>query len=366
MKSLRIIYFSTLINPLVVIGIYSLSIDKGTIMMNNSIGEVFKYLVPILGLILIPIGFVLFRKRQKSIEKMDDINAKLQQYRGIFVQRIAFIEGIAILATVSFLITLDNLFLAYTLISLAFFIPIYPTDNRMNADLNIELDSIDSPTTEQKNTNFFSKNPWLIVPFILLMILLNYNSLKEFFANKVVLPDVKIDNGTVIDSIYHNDYLGWTFIIPSDFNITPISEIESSEKKGNEILGNKPNKNEKPIRLLNISNRFIDFRSGLNPRALFPNLTSEERYLEDVENRLKSVDNNKFRIEKKNQGIVFIDSLEFKFLELLLIGEKKNIGMVFMSRFNKDYILDLSFSYQDSLQAVRFLDRLKKSDFNWK
>lgn len=365
-KNLRIVYFMTLISPLVLIGVFSLVIDKGTVMMNDSIDEIFQYMIPIFGLIFIPIGFVLFKKKLKYIIENDNTNTKLQLYRGIVVQRIAFIEGVAIFSAVAFLITLNNLYVVYTLFSLAFYLPIYPTIDRIKNDLNIEQDSIDLPVTEQKNKNFFGKNPWIVIPLILVMILLNYNSFKEFFRNRVVLPSVQVDNGTITDSIYHNVYLDWTFVIPSDYEVITNTEIESAEEKGNKLLDNKTNDNKKPIRLLNISNGLIDFMSNLNPRVLFPNLTSEERYFEIIGEKLQDASNDKIKFEKQNQGMILIDSLEFKYIEYFMIGENNKVGLMYISRFNQDYIFDLSLTYRDTQQAIKFLDRLKESELNWK
>tara|TARA_R110001592_G_scaffold9723_3_gene51444 strand:+ start:2253 stop:3365 length:1113 start_codon:yes stop_codon:yes gene_type:complete len=365
-KNLRIIYFLTLISPLALIGIFSLSIDKGTVMMNDSSDEIYKYMIPIFGLILIPIGFMLFKKRLKIIVENANLDSKLQLYQGIVGQRIAFIEGVAIFSAVTFMITLNNLYVAYTIIALGFYLPIYPTIDKIKNDLALETDSIDLNTPVQKNKSFWGKNSWLIIPLILVMIFLNYNSIKEFFANKVVLPNVQVDNGIITDSTYHNDYLDWTFIIPSDYKKISDTELESANKKGNELIDNDTKNNKEPIRLLNISNGMIDFMSNLNPRVLFPNLTSEERYFEIIGDKLQNASNDKIKFKKQNQGVMLIDSLEFKYVEYFMIGENSKAGIIYISRFNKDFIFDLSVTYRDTQQAIKFLSRLKESDLNWK
>lgn len=364
-KNLRIVYFMTLISPLVLIGIFSLTIDKGTVMMNDSIDEIFRYLIPIFGLIFIPIGTVLFKRRLKTIVENQNLDSKLQLYRGVVVQRIAFIEGVAMFSAVAFLITLNNLYVIYTIIALGFYLPIYPTIDKIKNDLKLENDLIDLDTTQQTKKNFWGKNPWLIIPLIIFMILLNYNSFKEFFSNKVVLPDIQVDQGIITDSIYRNDYLDWTFVIPPDYKIISTAEIESARKKGNKIIGNDTKNNEEPIRLLNISNGLVDFMSNLNPRVLFPNLTSEERYFEIIGDQLQNASNDKIKFEKQNQGVMQIDSLEFKYVEYFMIGENAKAGIMYISRFNKDYIFDLSITYRDTQKAIEFLDRLKKSNLNW-
>jgi hypothetical protein len=263
------------------------------------------------------------------------------------------------------LITLNNLYVAYTIIAFGFYFPIYPTIDKIKNDLKLEKDLIDLDNSQQTNKNFWGKNPWLVIPLIILMILLNYNSLKEFFSNKVVLPDIHVDQGTITDSIYHNVYLDWTFVIPPDYEIISTAEIESASKKGNKLIKNDTKNNEEPIRLLNISNGLIDFMSNLNQRVLFPNLTSEEKYFEIIGDKLRNASNDKIKFEKQNQGVMQIDSLEFKYVEYFMIGENTKAGIMYISRFNKVYIFDLSITYRDTQKAIEFLDRLKKSDLNW-
>lgn len=364
-KNLRIVYFMTLISPILIIGIYILTLDKGTVMMNDSIDAIFRYLIPIFGLIFIPIGFIFFKKRLKGINKEERVDTKLNLYRGIVVQRIAFIEGIAIFSAIAFIITLNYLFVIYTLIALVIYLPIYPTIGKINNDLGISQDSFTIDNSENKKKNFWNKNPWLIILLIVVMIFLNYNYFKEFISNKVVLPSIEVDNGTIQDSIYHNNYLKWTFKIPDGYKLIPISEIKDSEQKGNKYFNNEIDNSDKPIRLLNISNGLIDFGSNLNPRVLFPNLTSEDRYLETIDNKLKNANIDSIKFEKQNQGALLIDSLEFKFSEYFIIGPNGRIGLMCITRFNKDYIFDISLTYKDSEEAVKFLNRLKTSELNW-
>jgi hypothetical protein len=294
-----------------------------------------------------------------------NLDYKLRLYREIVIQRIAFIGGVAIFSAVAFLLTLNNLYLAYTIIALAFYLPIYPTKDKLKNDLTLETDSLDLNTSDQKSKSFFGKNPWLAIPLILMLIFLTYTPFKEFFANKVVLPNVQVDNGVISDSIYHNDYLNWTFIIPSDYKIISDARIESANKKGKELMDDNTKNNDKPIRLLNISNGVIDFMSNLNPRVLFPNLTSEERYFEIIEDKWQNASNDKIKFEKQKQGVILIDSLEFKYVEYLMIVENNKVGIMYISRFNKDFIFDLSVIYRDTQQAIKFLNRLKESDLNW-
>jgi len=355
----------TLISPILLIGIYALTIEKGTVMQNNSIDVVFQFLIPIFGLVFIPIGFVMFKKRLQSIKTEENQDSKLQLYKGIFVQRIAFIEGVAIFSAVAFVLTLNNLFIAYSLIALAFYLPIYPTINRISNDIGIMLNPIDEFSAKEKTKSFWVKNSWIMIILVPIMIFLNYSSIKDLLSNKVVLPNIQVDKGTITDSIYHNDYLDWTFIIPSGYKEISLEEIEMYEEKGNELLNTKANNEEETIRLLNISNGLVDLKSNIYPRVLFPNIISEEKYLELIEKQFNNVKVESVTFEKQAEGTIQIDSLEFNYIEYFIIGQKK-IGMIYLTKLNKDFIFDLSMVYQDTQQGVDLLNRLKTSDFNWK
>ena len=364
-KNLRIVYFITLLIPILIIGIHTLTLEKGTVMMNNSVDEVFRYLLPLFGFIFIPIGFIFFKKRLHTIRKEKIVDTKLQLYKGIVTIRIALILGVAIFSAIAFLITLNNLYVIYTLIALGFYLPIYPTTEKIKNDLEISQDIILIENAKNKKQNFVGKNQWLFIPLLGVMILLNYNSLKEFISNKVVLPAIEVDNGTIQDSVYHNKYLKWTFKIPDGYKLIPKTEIEVSQKKGDEYLNNKTNKPDKSILLLNISNGLIDLNSNLNPRALFPNLTNEDKYLEIIDNKLQNANIETVKIEKQNQGIILIDSLEFKFAEYLMIGPNGHIGLMYISRFNKDFIFDIALTYSDTEEALKMINRLKTSELKW-
>lgn len=364
-KNLRVIYLLTLISPILLIGIFSLTIEKGTVMQNDSIDEVFRFLIPIFGLVFIPIGFVMFKKRLQSIKTGENQDTKLQLYKGIFVQRIAFIVGVAIFSAVAFVLTLNNLFVAYTLIALAFYFPIYPTINRISNDLGIMLNPIDEISAKEKTKSFWIKNSWVIIILVPIMIFLNYSSIKDLLSNKVVLPNIQVDKGTITDSIYHNDYLDWTFIIPFGYKEISLEEIEKYEKKGIELSNTTADIDREIIRLLNISNGLVDLKSNLHPRVLFPNITSEEKYLEFVEKQIESMKIESVTFEKQDQGIIQIDSLEFNYIDYFILGQKR-VGMLYLTKLNEDFILEISMIYQDSQQGIEILNRLKTSDLNWK
>jgi len=352
--------------PILTIGVYLMVIEKGTIMLNNDIDVVFKYMIPALGVICISIGFILFKKRLNEIKIDEPIDAKLFKYKAITIQRVALIEGIAVFSAVAFILTLNNLYILYALLALLCLVPAYPSLNKLTKDLRIlPGDKNDEPDNSDKPKNFFVSNPWIIIPALALLVFINYNSIKDLIRNKAVFPTVQADCGTIKDSIYKNEYLGWTIRIPSGYSVIPISVIEANEKRGNEIYGTTP-ADEKPIRLLNISNGQNNLQSALNVRALFPDFTSEDEYLEAVDKNIQDTRIDSITIEKTDQGTMIIDKIEFKYIEYLMNGPANQIQLLFLSKFDKYYMLDISLSILDPVEGKKLRDHLKRSTFNWK
>jgi len=211
----------------------------------------------------------------------------------------------------------------------------------------------------------FIKNLWLSIPLIVLNVFLIYNSVIHFSKNNVELPDVEVDNGTIKNSVFHNKYLNWTFKIPSEYSVTPISEIDRVSKIGNGLLQNENNINT-PIRLLNISTETVDMMSNLNPRVLYPHLTTEDKYFEEIDNRFGNLANHSITVDKINQGALLIDRLQFKYVEYVLTNQKGQVGMMFLSRFNKDYMFDISLTYKNTQDALYLINKLKDSELDWK
>ena len=164
-KNLKTIYFMLLASPILIIGVFLLMTQKGTVMLNNNFDSILIYVVPIFTLIFITAGFLIFIKNLKNIQTEENFDSKISRYKGIIIQRFAIIEGIAILSVVAFMITLNNYYIIYTFLSLLCFILIYPTIGKINKDLKISPnDKLDQQVENKKSNNFFGQYPWLIIP----------------------------------------------------------------------------------------------------------------------------------------------------------------------------------------------------------
>lgn len=370
LRTLRIIHLTTAIATLVLLLVYSMTAVKGTIMLNFAADNLFQYMIPVLGVIIIPFAFFLFKKSVREIQAKQDNELKLQLYSRAFALRIIMIEFPAMFSVIAFALTLNKLYIAYTIISLAFYLPIYPILNKVKADLALSKDLDDSAETEQKQKSVLGKSAWLMIPLIAVIALMNYNYSKDLVSNKVVLPDVKVDSGTLTDSVYHNNYLNWTFIVPTGYRSIPSSEVDAEIEKGNKAIGNDTKKSPNTVRLLNITDGSIELLSELNPRVLYPKLTDEEKYLATADNLMNKakIKNDNAKVDEQTQGIFSINSVNLKYVKYRITGKNGTIIMMFMVKFNKDYMfcINLSYKLQDSLAVNKLLDRLRTSELHWK
>ena len=136
LRSLRIIYFVTMLSPLLLIVVVKTTIPKGTPVTDHELDNVLKYLVPGLGIVLIAAGFLIFNNQLKNIT-MPGQSAKLLKYRSVFVLRIALIEVTGMLAAVAFMLTTNNQYIAYVFLAALAYLPIYPTQEKVKRELGL-------------------------------------------------------------------------------------------------------------------------------------------------------------------------------------------------------------------------------------
>ena len=218
--------------------------------------------------------------------------------------------------------------------------------------------------TEKKKIN---KLVYLgFIPFLGILVLLNYDFVKKIITKKEISTNVENYKGIIKDSVYYNEYLDWTFTIPTGYNLIPENDLQKKQEKGSKYFDQSSNDKNSQIRLLNISNGLIDFTSNLNPKVYFPNITTEDKYIQLIEENYKNISVENLKLEKQNQGTIMIDSIEFKYIEYFAIGPERKVGMMTMTKLNDDFILDFNILYTDTQEAIDFINRLKSSEFNWK
>lgn len=97
---------------------------------DSSLAEVFKYLVPVYGLITIWVSDFLFRMRIKSIQKLSRLNDKLVSYRQAIIVRYALLESGCLLSIIALMLTNNFTFLIATGLLLFFLFLGRPTKDK--------------------------------------------------------------------------------------------------------------------------------------------------------------------------------------------------------------------------------------------
>lgn len=84
-------------------------------------------------------GKYLFRMRMNSAKELPVLSDKMNSYRSALIVRYALLEGPAFFAFVSFLLTVDWLFLGIGGFIIAIFITLFPSKNSAIRDLELNL-----------------------------------------------------------------------------------------------------------------------------------------------------------------------------------------------------------------------------------
>ncbi|MCW3083842.1 MAG: hypothetical protein JWP12_1208 [Bacteroidetes bacterium] len=133
---LKVIYFVTMMSPLLLILVFKTTLPKGTPITNHNLDDVLKYIVPALGIVWIAAGFLIYNAQLKKIVMLDE-TGKLLKHRSVFVLRAALIEATGMFAAIAFMLTTNNQYIAYVFLALLAYLPIYPTEERVKRELDL-------------------------------------------------------------------------------------------------------------------------------------------------------------------------------------------------------------------------------------
>ncbi len=137
-KTINIIYATILVSMSIAAIISVVLVYKmGTIPVFAPEDQaVIKTIVIIALLVGIPVSHIFFFKKIKHIDTSLSILDKIKMYQTAFISRIAILEGIGILAAISYLITADKSFLYMFGVVFILFLIHAPTKSRISNDLN--------------------------------------------------------------------------------------------------------------------------------------------------------------------------------------------------------------------------------------
>lgn len=138
-RSITIIYFGLLIGQ-VAFSAITLYLNLGLMYQpDDSLRDVFIYVVPILVVNGFVTGHLIYKNRLKKIKSYNILTSKMGEYRGAMIIRLAMLEGASLFSIIVYLLTADLIFIAMSGLIIAYFIKLRPTIDKISMDL--ELDS---------------------------------------------------------------------------------------------------------------------------------------------------------------------------------------------------------------------------------
>lgn len=148
-KSLYILQVSFLVGLLLfsMITVF-LKLSGSMIDENHGLNAIFQILVPILVISGFVFGKYLYNKKVTQARHLAELKEKMNEYRGAFIIRAAMLEGPAIFAIVSFMLTGNYLLIALTGLVIVLFIVWLPSKEKVADALQLSLTEravIDNP-----------------------------------------------------------------------------------------------------------------------------------------------------------------------------------------------------------------------------
>jgi hypothetical protein len=139
LKAIRILFFALLIGQVLFALIVTVMIETG--ILGSGDHELTPFLVVAIIVIAagaIPASFFLFRKRLAVINPEEELGKKIELYRAALILRMALCEVPVLFAIIVYFLTHDRSFLWMTIILIANFLYIYPSNEKIVNQLQLD------------------------------------------------------------------------------------------------------------------------------------------------------------------------------------------------------------------------------------
>lgn len=104
---------------------------------NETLEQIFMYIVPAVYVIAVVSGTAIFRKRLPEIKANVVFNEKLNAYRAVYILRFALVEGATLIAIITYLITGRQMFILLAMLSIFSFFVLKPSKNKLTNELEL-------------------------------------------------------------------------------------------------------------------------------------------------------------------------------------------------------------------------------------
>ena len=148
-RTLRIIYFATLLGPVMLVLIANYRMVKGNPVSHDNLEMVLSYVNLVLGAIAISAGYVIYKRQIAAVIKLKSPRDRLAAYQSALILRIAFIEGITLqsFSAIGYMVTSDKIFILYMVVFLVFYLPVFPVADRICRILEIDPENLSGDNT---------------------------------------------------------------------------------------------------------------------------------------------------------------------------------------------------------------------------
>ena len=146
-RTLRIIYFATLLGPVMLVLIANYRMVKGNPVSHDNLEMVLSYVNLVLGAIAISAGYVIYKRQIAAVIKLKSPRDRLAAYQSALILRIAFIEGVAMLSAIGYMVTSDKILILYMVVFLVFYLPVFPVADRICRILEIDPENLSGDNT---------------------------------------------------------------------------------------------------------------------------------------------------------------------------------------------------------------------------
>jgi len=132
-----IVYSALVFGMIIFFAIAMFIVENKNFEPNQSIDEIFKYLIPLVGFAVMYFARVIYRKNISSVNFYDDLLSKFTNYRKFKIIQWSLIETVGFLSNIGFIITGNYLYAIVFLFMLGFFVLIKPTKEEFFRDFKI-------------------------------------------------------------------------------------------------------------------------------------------------------------------------------------------------------------------------------------
>ncbi len=149
-RELNLLYLGLLVGQCIFAAI-TLYLNLGLLFQpDDSLSNVFIFIIPLFVLNGFVTGNYLYRIRLKKLKTLPSLSQKLAEYKSIFIVRLALLEGASLFAIVAYLLTANLVFMAMCGLVIAYFLTLKPGVNRLAVEF--ELDPSDREKLEHPDT----------------------------------------------------------------------------------------------------------------------------------------------------------------------------------------------------------------------